>query len=283
MKPESIKFKKNESFYIRDGWFEKAINTIEENANINIFAKNNGILMLGIGSNMVKGLRYWLQASNLITLESAKTALTNFGKCIFKYDRYFEDNFTWFLIHYFLCINYEECPIFYGIFNNDIHSFKKNEAVNFLKQKFSADGYDTKEEYIDLDTSIFLKSYINDEIISNPEDNYVCPLSSLKFLKKNKDKIEKTKPLYHKLSYLIVYYALLQLYPKIDSFKIEDSFTMEKSPYLLFNLDKNMYLQYLEQMRNNDLITINRTAGLNTVYFEKRMSLEQIFNEYFGG
>lgn len=282
MKPESLKFKKNESFYIRDGWCEKAINAIQENQDVNIFSKNNGILMLGIGSNMVKGLRYWLQAGNLINSTATKTSLTEFGKCVYKYDRYFEDYFSWFFVHYFLSVNYEECPVFYGVFNNNIHSFKKNELVVLLKQQFTSDGFVIREEYIDEDTSIFLKSYVNDGVIYNPEDNYVCPLSSLKLLKKSSDKIEKTKPSYNKLSYLIIYYALLELY-KTDSFKIEDSFNDERSPFLLFNLDKNMYLQYLEEMKKNGLITINKTAGLNTVYFEKRMSLKQIFDGYFGG
>ena len=50
----SLKFKKNESFYIRDGWIEKALNAINENPEINIFSKNNGMKVLGIGSNMVK-------------------------------------------------------------------------------------------------------------------------------------------------------------------------------------------------------------------------------------
>ena len=35
----SLKFKKNESFYIRDGWIEKALNAINENPEINIFSK----------------------------------------------------------------------------------------------------------------------------------------------------------------------------------------------------------------------------------------------------
>ena len=119
-----LKFRKNESFYIRDGWFEKAINTIALNKNKNIFAKNNGTSMLGIGSNMVKGLKYWLIASNLITSNVTETKLTNLGNLILQYDRYFESEFTWFLIHYNLCINYSECPIFYGIFTSDIKSFK---------------------------------------------------------------------------------------------------------------------------------------------------------------
>lgn len=282
MKPNTIKFKKNESFYLRDGWCEKALNTIAENRGTNIFAKNNGTIMLGIGSNMVKGLRYWLQSADIISTNATKTELSNFGKNILEHDRYFENNFTWFLIHYFLCTNYEECPIFYGVFNSDLHSFRKNDLVAYLKSQFAADGFDAKTEYIDEDTAIFLKSYISDELISNPEDNYVCPLASLKLMKKTGDKIERIRPVYNKLSYLIVYYALGNLY-KFNSFKIEDSFKESGSPYLIFNLDKNMYLQYLEEMRKNGLITINKTAGLNTVYFEKKLTLNMIFNLYYGG
>ena len=61
-----IKLKRNESFYIREGWFEKAINCIADNEGVNIFYKNDGISYLGIGSNMVKSLKYWLKAANII-------------------------------------------------------------------------------------------------------------------------------------------------------------------------------------------------------------------------
>lgn len=282
MKPQTLKFKKNESFYIRDGWFEKAINTIQEHLDDNIFSKNKGISYLGIGSNMVKGLRYWLQASRLINSNVKGTTLGMLGENVFNYDRYFEDNFTWFMIHYYLCINYEDCPIFYGVFNSDLKSFKKTDIVEYLMNKFRSDGFETKQDYIDSDTSIFLKSYIYEGEINNPEDNYVCPLSRLKLLRKDKDKIERCRPIYNKLSYLIIYHALANLYD-FKPFKIEDSFYEEKSPYLIFNLDKNMYLQYLEEMRKNELITINKTAGLNTVYFEKKLTLSAIFKAYFEG
>ncbi len=282
MKPNTIKFKKSESFYIRDGWYEKALNTIAENEEVNVFAKNNGIRMLGIGANMVKGLRYWLQASDIIVSSATKTEIGNLGKLILKWDRYFESPFTWFMIHFYLCTNYEECPVFYGTFNTDLKSFRKQDLVKYLEAVFSMDGFETKPEYIDEDVSVFLKSYIDDELINNPEDNYVCPLSSLKLLRKNGDRIEKVRPTYNSLSYLIVYYSLSVLY-KFKEFKIEDSFEQIGSPYLIFNLDKNMYLQYLEEMRRNGLITINKTAGLNTVYFEKECKLPDIFRRYFGG
>lgn len=279
---ETLKFKKNESFYIRDGWMEKAINTIKNNEGTNIFAKNDGINYLGIGSNMVKGLKYWLQASRVIESSANKTILSCFGELIHKYDRYCETSFTWFLIHYQMCTNYFECPMFYAFFNSDIKSIKRSEISNYVSAIFSIDGFQTKKEYVDDDSNVFLKSYIGETESLNPEDNYTCPLSNLKLIMKKDDNFEKVRPKHSSLSYLIVYYSLAELYG-YKSFNIEDSFDKIRSPFLLFNLDKNMYLQYLEEMKKNGLITINKTAGLNTVYFEKRLSIQDIFQEYFGG
>ena len=54
----NLKFKRNESFYIRDGWFQKALHVLATN-NENIFSGIKGVDLLGIGANMVKSLRYW--------------------------------------------------------------------------------------------------------------------------------------------------------------------------------------------------------------------------------
>lgn len=278
---KKIRFKKSESFYIREGWLQKAINAIIENKDTNIFAKNNGARILGIGTNMVKSLRYWLKASDITKTMVSKTELTQFGLLLFKYDKYLESNFSWFFIHYFLVVNMSECPLFYYFFNSNIKSFSKKDAEELVYDFYTKRGVEIKKEYIDKDLSVFIKTYFNDNFSDNPEDNYVCPLSYLKLIKKNGDKHYKIKPIYSELSYLIIYFALLTLFNN-KSFNIEDSIEKEKSPYFLFNLDKNAYLQYLEEMKRHGLITINKTAGLNTVYFEKKLSLEDIFAEYFG-
>lgn len=277
----TYKFKKNESFYIRDGWFEKALNTISVSDG-NVFSKNNGSRMLGIGTNMAKSLKYWLLSSNIIEVNSGKTFLSDFGKLILKYDRYFEDSFIWFLVHYNLCINKSECPIFYYFFNSNIKKIKKDELFEYLIKIFENEDIIVKESYIEDDLSVFLKCYINDLIITNPEDNYNCPLSELKLLKKTNGLIEKQKPSYAKLSYLLIYYVISNLY-NYNPFNIEDSIEEINGPCNAFNLDKNTYFQYLDELQKNGLITINKTAGLNTVYFEKKIKLEELFEMKFGG
>ena len=277
----TYKFKKNESFYIRDGWFEKALNEIADKNVPNVFSKNLGSKILGIGSNMAKGLKYWLQVANIIEPLINKTELTEFGKCIRDHDRYFESDFTWYLVHMFLCSNKYECPVFYAVFNSGIKKIKKAELANLVMSDISDDSFEVKPSYVEDDLSIFLKSYLRDDEVYNPEDNYVCPLSSLKLLKKNGEFIEKQRPILTKLSYLIVYYSLSVVY-KFNSFNIEDSFGVINGPIHLFNLDKNCYLQYLDEMQRNGLITINKTAGLNAVYFEKKLTLRNIFEANFG-
>ncbi len=276
----NIRLKRHESFSIREGWFEKALNAITE-ANNNIFYKNTGNTILGIGTNMVKGLKYWLQASNIIQNNNNVTHLSEFGNLLYRYDQYLEDKFSWQLIHYFLSSNFNDCPIFNVVFNSNIDSFTKKELYNMLCDYFQAEKHDFNSSLLDDDISVFVKSYYNDDKVSNPEDNYSCPLSNLKILTKNRDEYKKNKPLYKNVNYLVVYYALSRIY-NFESFDIEESLQVNNSPFKLFCLDKNMFLQYLEEMKKNGLITINKTAGLNIVYFERNMTLEDIFEMYYG-
>lgn len=279
----NYKFKRNESFYIRDGWFEKAIHTISENASTNIFYKNNGVEYLGIGSNMVKSLKYWLTTANIITINASHSELSDFGKLILKYDPYLESSFVWYIIHQILVLSEEDAPIFSFLFSNKLNSFKKDELSQIIFDYFkTTNNIEIKKDYIDDDLNICVKSYINEDTNANPEDNYICPLSSLNLLTKKKDVYIKNKPFYSALSYLNVYYLLSVVY-KFKPFNIEDCLNDKYSPINVFNLDKNSFLQYLNEIQKNELIRINKTAGLNTVYFEKKMNLKQLFNEYFGG
>lgn len=278
----SIKFKRSESFYIRDGWFQKAIHAIYKSEE-NIFSKNRGVEVLGIGSNMVKGLKYWLTVSGIVETSSSMTKLSAFGELLLKYDPYLEDDFSWFLIHFNICRGFEDAPIFNYVFNKAPMAFEKNDMIQLVVEYIRDNGLtkDLKSNYVSEDMNVFLKTYTIEDREGNPEDNYICPLSSLELIEKKKDLYYKRRPKYGKLSYLVVYYSLLSIYK--NEFTIEDSLKEDNGPVRLFNLDKNMLAQYLDEMKKEGLVTINKTAGLNTVYFEQKLKLEQIFKKYFGG
>ena len=49
----------------------------------------------------------------------------------------------------------------------------------------------------------------------------------------------------------------------------------------VFNLNKPIINEYLDQLRISGYITINRTAGLDMVYIDKAITPEEIMNEYY--
>ena len=55
-----MKFKGHESFAIRRGWLYKGMKHVRERGDI--FLAKDAMEELGLGSNMVKSLRYWMQA-----------------------------------------------------------------------------------------------------------------------------------------------------------------------------------------------------------------------------
>lgn len=271
----AIKLKRSESFYIREGWFEKAINTIHENEGINIFLKNDGIKYLGIGSNMVKGLKYWLRSANIVS--GKDNQLNDFGNMLLKNDQYLDSKFSWFLIHYNLASNKDDCPIINSVFNGDLQSFSKSDMSEILYEQFEQKDPKVNKKSVDQDMTVFIKSYVVEDAIKNPEDNYACPLASLKLISKNKDKYHMEKPSYRSLSPLAIFYGLEHLYEEGGHFDIDESIELENSPAKIFNLDRYLYFQYLEDLRKLQLITINKTAGLNTVYIKKHCSLKELY------
>lgn len=68
-----------------------------------------------------------------------------------------------------------------------------------------------------------------------------------------------------------------------DNISIDELVKNDNSPAKLLNLDKNLINEYLDEMKKNDLIIINRTAGLNMIYLKKKLSLEEIIIKYFKG
>lgn len=58
-----MKFRAHDTFAIRKGWLNKGLRNIENAPDVFISKEKNPMDVLGIGANMVKSLRYWLQAT----------------------------------------------------------------------------------------------------------------------------------------------------------------------------------------------------------------------------
>ena len=90
----ATKFRASETFFIRKGWLSKGMRYVSQKPDVFVDKKENPMDVLGIGANMVKSLRYWLQAVGL-TSEPLKgrriQTLTDFGELVHKHDPYTEE------------------------------------------------------------------------------------------------------------------------------------------------------------------------------------------------
>lgn len=285
MEKETLKLKRHETFSIREGWIEKGVNIIKSNSEC--FKKNEGPVNFGLGTNMCKSLRYWLISSKLADFKNGDAYLTCFGELIYKYDKYLEDLFSWWIIHLYLVNNREDAPIINSLFNTNLKQFEKDLLFSNLKEKLSKKYIISSDASLESDISIALKSYCFDYVF-DPENNLQCPLAKLGLLNLSGKIYYKKSPTFYSLDYRVVYFSLLKCLSesiknnKVD-YNVEDIYEMENNPIAVLNISKSSFFVYLEEMKNNNLIKFIKTAGLNTIRFEKILTIEEIFESYFGG
>lgn len=279
-----LKLKRHETFSIREGWIEKGLHYINQDARS--MSKECGTSVFGLGSNMVKSLRYWLTASRLATFRNGYAYLSELGELILKNDPFVDDDFSLWLIHLYLVTNESDSPVFNAIFNLNYSQFDKDFLIDRVPPKLAEFGYDqiTSISSLESDISIFLKSYYSEDY-SNPENNMNCPLARLNLFSCEGKKIYLRKtPTFNKLDFRIVYLTLLICInsdsPQI-SFNIEDIYSMRNNPLYILNLSKSALFYYLEEMQKNEYIKFNKTAGLNVVFIEHIKTLQEVVNDYF--
>lgn len=285
MEKETLKLKRHETFSIREGWLQKAINIIPNK--IECFKKNDGPTYFGLGTNMCKSLKYWLLATQIAEFKSQNSYLTDFGNILYKYDRYLENIFSWWIIHINLVNNLNDSPIFSAIFNTDFNQFEKETLFKILKESLSLKYNLGADSSLESDISIVLKSYCSEDN-TNPEDNYICPLSKLNLMKYKNRIFYRNSPLFHSLDYRIVYWSIIAcMNKKIKNgtldFNVEDIYNEKNNPIKILNISKSTFFVYLDEMKKNNMISFIKTAGLNTVHINHLISLNELFESYFGG
>ena len=133
-----MKFRAHETFFIRKGWLSKGMKNVIDNPTVFIDKMNNPMDVLGIGANMVKSLRYWLQVTGLTEEGKGKVReqrLTDLGACIYEYDRYLEELGTLYLVQYKLATNPENATAWYYFFNHfNMSEFSKEDFILQLQK-----------------------------------------------------------------------------------------------------------------------------------------------------
>lgn len=294
-KLKRVKLKGNESFNFREGWLRKGMRCVE--ACPELFSQKDVMERLGVGSKMVKSIRFWLQAASLCKEYPAGAGrgcsmlLTeDFGQIVQEWDPYFDDSFTLFLLHYHIVSNASLC-ITWNIFFNEYEGkdFTKENMIESCKEllaKKMEAGCSFSEKSLEDDCSSIIKMYINSDTAAlHPEDSLACPLSELGLLQKSsrrKNAYVKAAPSRDLLDKLAVLYVIVRnLREDKPSVSISGLLNEPNQVGRVFNLNRVAINEYLDQLRISGYLSINRTAGLDMVYITSGIQPEDILTEYY--
>jgi hypothetical protein len=276
----AIRLKGHEKFHLREGWIAKGLYGVS--ANPRVFSGSDGTDQLGVGTNMVKSIKYWMLAMGLIKEGQKNGAeLTDLGKMILKYDPFLEDDLSLWLLHSYIAKNNFRSTVWYLFFNKcQAEEFTKEELYIVLRKELIsyAETDSFPESSLKDDIDVLLNMYSKDIKNDDPEDKNKCPLASLKLIKKEGDVYYRQQPDMRHFRDEIILYELGNIFEEESSIGIDYVAELAANIYHLSRVAINTILDRLD---NAGYITVNRTAGLDEIYPNKKISVKKIIEDYY--
>ena len=286
---DKITLKGNGSFYIREGWLTKGLVEIEKNPELFSKKYNEGADALGVGSGMAKSIRYWLTAAGLIVKDAKNSPvkysnnkgcfISETGKIILDNDKYIENKDTLWIVHYNIVSNYEDATV-WNLFFNTISDerFNKRELESMIESELYKRVYGKKisDRSLENDCTVLLHMYFDEDKNNNPEEKMHCPFAELHLLSMNQNMYFRNEIKEKDISKLSVLYGICGYLEKSGliesdnrtSVSIENLLEDENSPGKIFGINRIVSNDCLDGLENDGYLKIDRTAGLDTVYFE---------------
>ena len=295
-----MKFRAHETFFIRKGWLNKGLKNV--NANPNVFMgldkcgnKINPMDVLGIGANMVKSLRYWMQAAGLTEEKLAVRKiqeLTPLGKVIYKNDPYIEETGTLCLLHHKLCTNKDLATAWYFLFNEfSVQSFTRDDFVSALDGYAQMNAEVVSHRSLEDDFNCIVGTYVSREERSgnarvSPENSIDCPFGDLGLIEPYSKKARVYS--YRKRSIskadlhpVIALAVILEHANGNEEIPIGALLNEPCSLGRVFNLDTIALSSVLSDLDALGYLKIIRTAGLDIVRITNSLTYEKCVSKYY--
>lgn len=290
----AMKFRAHDTFFIRKGWLSKGMERVVEKPDLFIDKNENPMDILGIGSNMVKALRYWLQAVGLTT-ESKKGRriqnLTPLGEQIYLNDRYIEELGTLYLLQYQLAKQKEEATAWYYFFNVfSISEFTREEFVQALQnyilmiEGVNSVAIRSLNDDFNCIVNTYLPRYKLNSGKVSPENNIDCPFGELGLIdiaNRKQKTYKKSTPAAGSLNPWVVFSVIEDQARGRDEISLNELLTKPCNIGKVFNLDAITMLDALHEIENLGLLKIIRTAGLDIVHLNQKLDFNKCVQKYY--
>lgn len=183
------RFSGHETFACRFTWLPKAVRLIAR-APEALADDERSILELGLGKNMVRALRFWLEAFGVASPQAGSWALLPFGDALFGdkgLDPYIERTETQWLLHWQVSTSLSH-PLFawrHILFRRLRPDFTRSELLAELRAESERLGFEHSDTTLLQHADVFLHSYLGSLTSVSPEDALDGPLVDLGLLRRH--------------------------------------------------------------------------------------------------
>jgi hypothetical protein len=294
-----VSFSGHETFTLRHGWLKKGVDALAVDAEI--FAKDDAMVELGVGKNMVRSIRHWLLASGMANepANNRGNALTvsDVGDFIFGTDGadpYLEDLNTLWLLHWRLATNSRRSTGWAWTFNLvPSNEFTRDSLLAIYEDELGKKNLQIPSEAsLKRDIDCMIRTYVSSRATKEAvEDRLECPLIELQLIGADPEnflyRFERgPKPT---LSDWFFLYALVEFWDGRtpgSTLSLSEATYAAGSPGTVFKMDEDSVvarLEHLESLTNGSL-TYDETSGLRQIYRHERVSSETALRSvYFAG
>lgn len=276
----------HEKFPFRYGWLKKGIDAVTSDPTI--FAHDQALVKLGVGKNMVRAIRHWCLATNLVaesegtgrTKQLSPTTLAKHFLLDKGWDPYLEDIGSYWLIHWELTSNVTRALIWHYLFARFYKpEFTKQQFIAFCAHQLENANIQTTQPMIEREVDCCLRTYVVPVRLSQrvfSEDSLDCPLVELGLMRFASGENIYTFNIGPKptLPVQVFGYTLLKFLSSFAhtrrTIAIDDCLYFPGSPGQVFKLDENSLIEYLEAVEglSHGKLRLQESAGLRQIYLD---------------
>jgi hypothetical protein len=276
-----LSFTGHETFVFRYGWLTKAVEAVADDPEV--FVRDDAIVRLGVGKNMVRSIRHWGLATGVLQ-EQPKSrgtvlSISDLGQLLLGpegLDRYLEDQATLWLLHWQLVSNPVRCTTWRWAFSAlPSNEFTRSSLQDTLIDAAKRVG-DTppSESSVRRDVEVFVRTYVPSRFSSGPvpEESLDCPLVELELLEESNGVVRFARGPKATLPDEIFAFAVAEFWQSLATTRATLSFSDLSygpgAPGSAFKLDENSLVERLERLETvtDGALVYADTAGLKQLY-----------------
>ena len=282
----TFSFSGHETFVFRYTWLKKAADAVR--ADPRVFGKDDAIVTLGVGKNMVRSIRHWGLATAVLEEEAKSRGtvmnVSRFGKFLFGdghsigVDAFLEDPNTLWLLHWSLLTNSGRSTTWEWAFNRlPSNEFTRESLYQSLEDELLRLNVRVpSENTLRRDIEVFVRTYLSGRSSRGGavEDSLDCPLTELGLLEEvsGTSLFNIRRGPKSTLSKRVFAFCLLDFWnrtaPGTKTLAFSEIAYSKDSPGVVFKLDENSIIEYLETLETatDGGMGYIESAGLKQVY-----------------